>query len=453
MSTTVRTVLTALSAAAVLATAGCATGTTTAATGSGDPVPELSADQQVEITFESYNLLQAGAWSDTVHSLIDEFEAQHPNISVQAQPTQGGSTDNGATASSVQTQLLAGNPPDVAQLTFDALDFTVNELGAVPVDAIAGADVVDEHLGGEHPFHPNAAGLADWEGTTVGIPYVFSTPVLFYNASVLEAAGLPTDTDLSTWDAVADAARAATEHLGRPALTVSCAVKGGNWCMQGLFRSAGGAVLSDDRETIEFASDDSLDAVHMLRELYDEGVLENASSATMMESFGKGQSAIQLQTSALQSSYLAAADAGGWELRAAAMPAFDGKDAVPTNSGSALFVFSQDPAEQRAAWELISFLTSDHAYEKISTGIGYLPLRTSLTEDGGALKDWVDSLPVVRPNLDQLDTMEPWTSYPGNSYVQVDTVLADAIEQSVFYGKDPEATMRAAAERAQQLIS
>ena len=87
---------------------------------------------------------------------------------------------------------------------------------------------------------------------------------------------------------------------------------------------------------------------------------------------------------------LGASKAAGWELRAAAMPAFAGGEAVPTNSGSALFVLSQDPAKQRASWELIKFMTSDHAYTEISSKIGYLPLRTSLTTDPTALKAWAD---------------------------------------------------------------
>jgi multiple sugar transport system substrate-binding protein len=33
-------------------------------------------------------------------------------------------------------------------------------------------------------------------------------------------------------------------------------------------------------------------------------------------------------------------------------------------------IFSNDPAKQRAAWELVKFLTSDDAYVKISSGIG-----------------------------------------------------------------------------------
>ncbi|NKW37016.1 extracellular solute-binding protein [Rhodococcus hoagii] len=441
-----------LSLAAALTVAGCATGATASSSSSDGLAPELDPNQEVEIVFESYNLTQAGPWTDTVTGLIADFEAEHPNITVKAQPPQGTSTAGSGTASSVQTQLLAGNPPDVAQLTFDTLDFAVNQLGAHSLDSLVGTDAVQEHLAGAHPYHPWAATLGDWEGQTYGMPYVFSTPVLFYNASAFQKAGVPADTDLSTWPRVAEAAKKITASTGKPSLTISCAVKGGNWCMQGLFRSAGGNVLSEDRESVEFASDESLAAVEMLRDLYDQGVLANQDSAGQMESFMKGDTAIQLQSSAIQGMLLGASKAAGWELRAAAMPAFDGRDAVPTNSGSALFVFAQDPAKQRAAWELIKFMTSDHAYTEISSKIGYLPLRTSLTTDPAALKSWADGNPLLAPNLKQLDGLEPWQSYPGNSYVQIDDILATAVEESVFYGKDPATTMAAAQKRAQDLI-
>ncbi|MBM4480564.1 ABC transporter substrate-binding protein [Prescottella equi] len=441
-----------LSLAAALTVAGCATGATASSSSSDGLAPELDPNQEVEIVFESYNLTQAGPWTDTVTGLIADFEAEHPNITVKAQPPQGTSTAGSGTASSVQTQLLAGNPPDVAQLTFDTLDFAVNQLGAHSLDSLVGTDAVQEHLAGAHPYHPWAATLGDWEGQTYGMPYVFSTPVLFYNASAFQKAGVPADTDLSTWPRVAEAAKKITASTGKPSLTISCAVKGGNWCMQGLFRSAGGNVLSEDRESVEFASDESLAAVEMLRDLYDQGVLANQDSAGQMESFMKGDTAIQLQSSAIQGMLLGASKAAGWELRAAAMPAFDGRDAVPTNSGSALFVFAQDPAKQRAAWELIKFMTSDHAYTEISSKIGYLPLRTSLTTDPAALKSWADGNPLLAPNLKQLDRLEPWQSYPGNSYVQIDDILATAVEESVFYGKDPATTMAAAQKRAQDLI-
>jgi multiple sugar transport system substrate-binding protein len=456
MRTTTRlAALAALAGAAVVlsgctATAGASTAGGSAATLEGT-IPELAADQKVEIVFESYNLAQAGVWSETINQLIGEFEEQNPNITVTAQPTQGGTAALN-TVGSVQTQMLAGSPPDVAQITFDSLDFTVNQLGAQPVEQLVGTEAVEEAFGGDHPMHPKAAVLGDWDGVTYGMPYVFSTPVLWYNATALEAAGLPADVDLSTWDAVKAAAEKVTAATGKPALTVTCAVKGGSWCMQGIFASNGGGVLSDDRSTIEFGTPESVGAVEMLRELYDDGVLANLDSAAQYEAFARGDSVIQLQTSVMQSTYMAAAEAGGWELKNTVMPAFDGQPAVPTNSGSALFMFSQEPAKQRAAWEFMKFMTSDRAYEVISTGIGYLPLRTGLTEGDGALAEWTAGNPLVAPNLAQLDDLSPWVSYPGNSYVQVDDMLATAIEDSVFYGKDPQATMTEAAGRAQTLI-
>lgn len=438
----------AVGVTASIALAGCST-SAGAESGSGT-IPELDPDQQVEIVFESYNLLQAGVWTDTVTGLLDDFMEEHPNITVKAQPTQGGSAAN--TISSVQTQMLAGSAPDVAQITFDSVDFAVNELGAQPIENLVGSDAVEEHLGGENPMHERAAVLGDWDDVTYGMPYVFSTPVLFYNATALEAAGLPSDVDLSTWDAVKDAALTVTEATGKPALTVSCSVKGGNWCMQGIFKSAGGQVLSDDRSTIEFGEPEAVEAVEMLRDLYDAGVLANLDSTSQYEAFAQGSSVMQLQTSALQGTFMAAADAGGWDLKNTVMPAFGDEPVVPTNSGSALFVFSTDQAKQRASWELIKFMTSDHAYEEITSNIGYLPLRTGLAEEGGSLYEWAQGNPLVAPNLEQLDALEPWVSYPGNSYVQVDELLATAIEDSVFYGKDPATTMAAAQERAQALI-
>ncbi|MCA4135272.1 ABC transporter substrate-binding protein [Arthrobacter sp. M4] len=435
---------------AALTLAACS-GATQASTVSAQ-IPELKADQQVDITFESYNLAQAGVWTDTIKGLIADFEKAHPNIHVTAQAPQGGGAAGSNTVSSVQTQLLAGKAPDVAQLTFDSLDFAATQLGANPISDLVGKDAVDQHLAGDHPFHNRAKTLADWNGKTYGIPYVFSTPVLFYNATQLQAAGVPADVDLSTWDKVLTVAKAVTAKTGKPSLDVSCSVKGGNWCMQGVFKSNGAEVLSDDRKTIGFGSDAAADTVAKLADMYKAGVLRNSDSTSMYEGFAKGETAMQLTTSALQGMFMSSSAKAGWTLKAAGMPGFGDKPSVPTNSGSALFILGQDPAKQRASWELIKFMTSDHAYEQISSKIGYLPLRTSLTEKGGALYDWAQKNPLLAPNLAQLDRLQPWVSYPGNSYVQVDDILATAIEDVVYYGKDAKATMSEAQRRAQDLL-
>lgn len=432
-------------AAALAGCAGSAAGSAPAASGS---LTELTDDQQVEIVFESYNLANVGTFSDAINQLLDEFMDENPNITVVGQPSPSTST-----AASVQQQLLAGQAPDIAQLTFNELDFAATTLGAQNLSTLVGDEGLADQFGGDYPYHERAAVLADWDDATYGLPYVFSTPILWINEDQFTAAGLDPETvDLSTWDAVADAAAQITESTGAPSMSASCVITGGSWCMQGLFLSNGAQVLSDDRTTIEFGSDAAIDTVATFTEMYEDGVLTNEDFTSQYEAFAQGKTAIHVNSSALQGAFMMGAEAGGWTLDAHTLPAFGDQAVVPTNSGSFLAMFATDPAKQAAAWELMQFMTSPRAYEIISTQIGYLPLRSSMADEGGPLYDWVEANPLVKPNLEQLDALEPWVSYPGDSYAQVDQVLATAIEDAVFYGADPAATMTEAAERAQGLI-
>jgi multiple sugar transport system substrate-binding protein len=115
-------------------------------------------------------------------------------------------------------------------------------------------------------------------------------------------------------------------------------------------------------------------------------------------------------------------------------------------------VFSNDPAKQRAGWELIKFLTSEQAYVTISSKIGYLPLRTSLVNDPNGLQSWAAKNPLVKPNLDQLAHMEPWISFPGTNYLQIRDGMMDAVENSVYQGADPQTALTAAKDRAAPLV-
>ncbi|WP_431279157.1 extracellular solute-binding protein [Leifsonia poae] len=370
---------TALAAVTAIALTGCV-GAGVAATSADESgtvatIPALKSDQKVSITFESYNLAQAGAWTDTIQGLITEFEKQHPNITVTGQAPTAAAGANTSYISSVQTEMLAGKTPDVAQLTFDALDYIANDLGAQPISKLVGDKAVQDAFGGKYPMNPNAAKLGDWNGVTYGIPYVFSTPVLWYNATALANAGI-TNPDFSTWDGLEKVATQLKAKTGTAPVTISCTVTGGDWCMQGLIKSNGGKIVSADHKSIQFGDAGSVGAVQEMRDLNDKGLLQNLDSTSMYTAFASGKSLIQVQTSALQSMFMAGAKAGGWELKNTTLPAFGDKKVAPTNSGSALFIMSKDAAKQAAAWEFIKFMTSPTAYEQISTKIGYLPCET-----------------------------------------------------------------------------
>ncbi|WP_329390935.1 ABC transporter substrate-binding protein [Streptomyces sp. NBC_01716] len=430
--------------------------------GSGTPekaapvkrVPELKAGQKVSIVLESYNFGQAGAWTDTFNELIAKFEQAHPNIEVTGQKPQGNSANPASdTVTSLQSQLATGHPPDVAQLGFSDLDFTVNQLKAAPLDDLFGKDAVRKNFdGATYPYAKNARTLGDWKGKTYGVPFVFSTPVLYYNAALFTAAGLDPAKPPATWAEVERAALAIKKKTGKDGAYVDCLTKSAkDWCFQSLVRSNGGRVISEDRTSLRFAEPAAVETVRTMRGMVRSGAMPNRTQMQAVEGFTRGDLGMILESSAVQGTFEKGAK-DKWELRSAAMPAFAGKPVVPTNSGASLFVLAKDPARQRAAWELIKFLTSEEAYTTISTKIGYLPLRTELVNDPAALKPWADKNPLIKPNLEQFARMEPWVSFPGASYVQVRDGMMEAVENSVFQGADAATTLRAKQEEAAKLI-
>ncbi len=225
-----------------------------------------------------------------------------------------------------------------------------------------------------------------------------------------------------------------------------------DWLMQGVVRSNGGSVINPERTQMTFASPQAVEAVSMLRDLAQSGITKNLDVASQLEGMASGNTAMYLQTSAIQG-HLVRGAKDNFELRAAPMPAFGDKPVRPNNSGSALTIHSTDPLKQRAAWELMKFLTSKHGYTIITRDIGYLPLRLSIVNDPEYLGEWVKDHPLLQPNLDQLAKLEPWTPMPGPNYQQIIVSMMDAMEQATF-GKDDDVKgiLTRAQEQTQRLL-
>jgi multiple sugar transport system substrate-binding protein len=396
----------------------------------------------VSITYYNYNLASAGIGAEATKELIAEFTATQPNVKVEGVPVASGQI-----LARVQADLVAGRTPDVAQLVFSDLDFVVRNLGVKPLADIVPPDEWAAHTAGMVPAGLNLGAL---DGKVYGLAYVFSTPVLFYNATLFKQAGLDPDMPPATWAAVKDAAlklRAATGKNG-----VYPGVYGEfDWLLQGLFLSNGGRALSEDRRRLTFGEADSVGAVEMLRDLVKSGAHAKLAESESGDAFMSGNLGMILTTSVYQRAFLSAAK-DKFELRAAKMPSFGDKPARPTNSGSALFILSKDPVKQRAAWELVKHMTSKRGYTVITSKIGYLPLRLDIVDDPQYLGGWARENPMVRPNLEQLTRLNQWVAFPGANYRQIARIEVAAVNEAVFGGGDIAKIMREAQERAQALM-
>lgn len=403
-----------------------------------------SIDEPVTISFYNYNLAMAGNGADATRRLIAQFMEANPNVTVEAIPVSAAEA-----TTRVQADLAASQPVDLVQMGFSTLDYAVNNYGAVALETILPQDELDAHFEG---MVPNGLDLGRLDGQTYGLAYTFSTPVLYYNADMFIAAGLDPDQPPRTWDEVKAAALAIREATGKNGFAAGIfGPSAADWLFQGVIRSNNGEVISRDRTTLKFAEPEAVEAVAMMRDMYDAGAFDPLDITAALEGMSSGNIGMYLQTSAIQGALVTGAE-DNFDLRATTMPSFGDKPVRPNNSGSALVILAQDPLKQRAAWELMKFLTSEHGYTVITSEIGYLPLRPAIVDDPRYLRDWVAEHPLIQPNLDQLAILEPWESMPGPNYTQIVSLMMDAAEMAVYGGVDVEATLRDAQANAQALM-
>lgn len=409
----------------------------------GGKLPPLPKDAKVTITFYNYNLASAGIGAEGTKQLIAEFEALYPNIKVE-----GVASPSNEIIARLQADVVARRTPDVAQIVFADMEFAIKNLGVKALEDLISERELAAHFVG---MHPRGRALGLLEGKTWGIPYVFSTPVLFYNADLFRQAGLDPNRPPRTWAEVKTYAlqiRNRTQKAGFfPAVYSPF-----DWMWQSFALSFGGRVMTQDRKQLTFAGEGGLSAVRMLRDLVDSGAHPNITAADAQAAMAAGNLGMYLQTSALQNFLLNSAR-GKYDLRSAQMPGTSpGRLSVPVNSGSGVFLMSNDPLKQRAGWELIKFLTSNRGYTIITSKIGYVPLRDEAVKGEQFLAPWLRENPIVSPNIEQLNRLSPWVPIPGQNYRQITKLMMDAVEQAVLGKDDPVKVLRDAQERAQALM-
>jgi len=407
-------------------------------------LPPLPNDRTVTIRFENYNLASAGLGRDATLKMITDFEAKFPNIKVETKAT-------GAQEifPSVQAQLVAGDPPDLAQLLLREWDLNIEFLRPQDLREIVPADELNAHLGGQYPLHPRGLKLTERTGKLQGLAYVFSTPTLFYNAAIFEKVGLDPAKPPRTWADVKQAGDQIKQRAGgADGIYIQCIEQ--DWCTQGILRSNDARIMNEERTKILFGEPASVEAFTFWQGMVQSGAHAKMTEKDSTEAFQAGRLGMLLTTSANQSNLLKSAE-GKFEVRATGMPSFGVKPAVPVDSGSSLAILATDPIKQRAAWELMKHLTSEQAFTIITTEIGYLPLRTGIIEDDRYLKPW-KNLSLIRTNVEQMERLEPSYSYPGQNHLQIRKLFLSAVEEILFNNKDPKTTLQETQARAQDLM-
>jgi len=269
-----------------------------------------AADGPVTITYT--NFISNGGNEENLQTIVDAFEAENPNITVEVTTLPYG--DYGT---ALQTDLAAGTVSDVFDIEFS--NYAAFQANGV----LAPLEVSDAGS-----YRPSLLEAYSTGGTPYALPSSFSAVVLYFNKDLFDAAGLDYPTSDWTW---------ADEEAAAITLTDQANGVFGNHQPVSFFEyykavaQSGGEFLNADRTAVAFNTPEGLEAAEWLV----------GKSGVTMPTIEQGQGTPDFDTNLFKEGKLAMMHTGIWIFGAVADVPFGWDIAVePGNTKQASAVFS-----------------------------------------------------------------------------------------------------------------
>lgn len=279
--------------------------------------------------------------------VIDAFNAQSETVTLNTF-TPGNYYE---TLQKTQADIAAGNPPDLVSVPWAFLNYAVDGLGITPLADIAG----DQFEALQGMMSETAWPLVTKDDTIYGFPWGLSTPILYYNADLFEAAGVDPAEAFDTWDSFKAACPALLEQTGGSVLSLQF---NKDWPAQTIIQSNGGRVLNDDG-TFGFTSEEAKQALQVIADLDTEGFYDRGTREEQRPNFLAGSNAVwQGSVASLGGMNNDAPFAFG----TSTWPKFGDKPVVASTGGSFLGSFTRDEAKFAAVLEFFEFCASEEGY-------------------------------------------------------------------------------------------
>ncbi|MGO4690583.1 ABC transporter substrate-binding protein [Glaciibacter sp. 2TAF33] len=374
-----------------------------------------------------------------LEQLVQEFEKDHPNVSIKLSP--------GASSTEQLLQKLsagfAGNQyPDISY----AFGSWAGQLEASNRTLDISSQVKQPDVNWDE-FTAAARQTAQPTGKKViGFPAVVDNIGLLYNKTLFDKAGVQYPTNDWTWDDFRAAALKLTDsanHIYGYGYSVSGSEET-TWQFWPHLWQNGGSILSDDQKTAEFAQAPGVDALTFLR-----GMAVDDKSVYLDQTDEKfGQLFV--------SDRIAMITSGPWQLSDLKIGGTDyGVVRLPgtaedhqTVSGPDIWALFDHQDKNRAHWsyEFAKWLTAPAQDERFNVGLGNLPLRTSegSSEAVAAQAKEYPGYDVFVENSKNVEQARPTSK----GYASLSTEIGKAIS-SVLQGKgEPQGALEDAAKAA-----
>lgn len=373
--------------------AGAAAGAAAGLAGTGKhsatyaaPALIQSAGSKVQVTY--WTSFATGVNGDAQNKLIADFNAANPDIEVVAVPQESYE----AIAQALITGLQTGDTPDV--LLFSEAWWFRFYLAQVLVDLNT---MITPELRAED-YNPTLFKEYQRNSGQYAIPFARSTPLLYYNAELVEKAGL-TGEVFSKWSTIAEAGPDLITGSGADAAFAFGSAAGyGAWFLQGPTWGFNGA-YSDEELNILLTEKGAVEAGEAMRNLVSTGVAQAVTDPT--QNFLTGAT---VGTFASTGSLGGLTSSAEFEFRTAFLPAEYTFGCC--TGGSGLSILNTSPAEvQQAAFKFIEYCTSTEVTTYWAQTTGYMPVRIS-ARDSEAMQAFFTENPNSKTAVDQLELVQ-----------------------------------------------
>jgi sn-glycerol 3-phosphate transport system substrate-binding protein len=383
-----------------------------------------------------YPIAVGGPLTEVVDGMVADFMKENPEIKVKA--IYAGNYNDARVKA--MAALNSGNPAQLSVL------FAIDSYELINQDAIVAFDDLvktDEEKAWLNSFYPALMENGQTAGKTWGIPFQRSTIVMYYNKDAFRAAGLNPEQPPATWEEMVEAGKKLTAADGSKWGVMIPSTGYPYWMFGALAMQNGEVLMNNAGNQTYFNKPAVVEALQFWKDLgsthriMPEGTIE---WATLRQNFLEGKTAIMWHSTGNLTSVK---DNATFDFGVAMLPAAK-RRGTPTGGGNFYIFKKSTPEEQRAAMQLIRFMTSPERSAQWSVKTGYLGVSPAAYETE-TLKNYLKDFPYAAVARDQLEfaTAELSTHQTG----RIRKALDDAI-QAALTGR---ATPAEALESAQQL--
>ncbi len=385
------------------------------------------ASDRLELTF--WHGVNPPANRVILQRLVDRFNAQHPEIYVQAlyvgQPDQQLPKILAAVVGNAAPDLLWYNPTITGQFV---------DLGALrPLD--------DWWLASSYraQVSPALQATMRYGDHYWSIPFATNNVGMFYRPSLFAAAGLRTPP--TTWQELETVAQTLKSKGITPLLLALGQGEFTVFTWLPFFWSAGGD-LGDTPATAHIDTPAAITALAFWQRLRQQGLatLSAPERGYELDQFIRGEVAMQIT--------------GPWTLGQLQQSGIDfGVFAMPRQAtaatalgGENLFVFRSTPAREQAALTFLDYVLSEEFQTEWALSTGYLPINNTVLESD-RYQAFLASQPSLKIFLDQLPVAHARPNFRG--YARFSQNLGRAIESVLLQRVTPTAAVETAEQRWQ----